>query len=132
MGNYYTTLYRDACDVAERTAADLEDLEKQTVKFVSAFVETDLPQVIKEAALFNLNNLRSQTVFRTADGYPFGWEGTGSIGGTKVGAAKSAGWGFGTCTHVWNYESTIPFFFGDLAVKFREWSLTMLRMKTVA
>ncbi|MEJ0055695.1 MAG: GH116 family glycosyl-hydrolase [Bacteroidota bacterium] len=120
VGNYYTTQYRNAWDVAEKTAAGLKDLEKETVSFVKAFVQSDVPEVIKEAALFNLNNLRSQTMFRTADGYPFGWEGTGSIKGTTIGAEKSSGWGFGTCFHVWNYESTIPFLFGNLSTKFRE------------
>lgn len=120
VGNYYTTLYKDAWDVAEQTANDLESLESKTVDFVSTLVKSDIPEILKEAGLFNLNNLRSQTVFRTMDGLPFGFEGTGSIKGTKLGAARSSGWGFGTCTHVWNYESTIPFLFGDLSTKFRE------------
>jgi uncharacterized protein (DUF608 family) len=120
VGNYYTTLYKDAWDVAEKSGAELKNLESETVQFVKAFVESDVPAVIKEAALFNLANLRCQTVFRTADGFPFGWEGTGSIKGTTIGSEKSPGWGFGTCTHVWNYESTVPFLFGNLATKFRE------------
>ncbi len=120
VGNYYTTQYEDAWDVAEKTATDFEALETETVKFVSNLVDSDIPDVLKEAGLFNLNNLRSQTVFRTADGLPFGFEGTGSIKGTKIGAEKASGWGFGTCTHVWNYESTIPFLFGNLSTKFRE------------
>lgn len=120
VGNYYTTLYDDAWDVAEQTAANLELLENKTVDFVSSLVNSDIPEVLQEAGLFNINNLRSQTVFRTADGLPFGFEGTGSIKGTKIGAEKSSGWGYGTCSHVWNYESTIPFLFGDLSTKFRE------------
>ncbi len=120
VGNYYTTLYDDAWAVAEQMGAQLEELEAETVQFVRALVESDAPDVLKEAGLFNLNNLRSQTVFRTADGLPFGFEGTGSIQGTTIGASKSSGWGFGTCFHVWNYESTTPFLFGDLALKFRE------------
>jgi uncharacterized protein (DUF608 family) len=120
VGNYYTTLYSDAWDVAEKTAKELPNLEKETVDFVKTLVDSDIPNVLKEAGLFNLNNLRSQTVFRTADGLPFGFEGTGSIKGTKIGADKSSGWGFGTCSHVWNYESTVPFVFGDLSTKFRE------------
>ncbi len=120
VGNYYTTKYADAWDVVSKVNKKLPVLEKKTVDFVSAFCESDIPEVIKEAALFNSTNLRCQTVFQTADGYPFGFEGTGSVQGTKLGAAKSSGWGFGTCFHVWNYESTIPFLFGDLSMKFRE------------
>ncbi len=120
VGNYYTTQYEDAWDVAVKTAAELADLEAETVQFVQTLVDSDVPDVLKEAGLFNLNHLRSQTVFRTADGLPFGFEGTGSIHGTKIGASKSSGWGFGSCFHVWNYESTVPFLFGELALKFRE------------
>ena len=120
VGNHYATLYEDAWAVAEQTEARQEELEAETVQFVRTLVESDAPDVLKEAGLFNLNNLRSQTVFRTADGLPYGFEGTGSIQGTKIGASTSSGWGFGTCFHVWNYESTTPFLFGDLSLKFRE------------
>jgi non-lysosomal glucosylceramidase len=120
VGNYYTTQYHDAWDVAEKTSRDLNKLESETVKFISAFVNSDIPDVIKEAALFNVNNLRSQTMFRTADGNPFGWEGTGSIKGTRIGDSKASGWGFGSEISVWAYESTVPFLFGNLALKFRQ------------
>lgn len=120
VGNYYTTKYKNAWDVVTKTAANLSSLENETVSFVEAFTKTDLPAVLKEAGLFNLANLRCQTVFRTKDGRPFAWEGTGSIKGTKIGMEKSSGWGFGTCTHVWNYETAVPFLFGDLSTKFRE------------
>lgn len=120
VGNYYTTKYKDSWEVAEYVRDNFQDLENKTLKFLDLFCKSDMPDVIKEAALFNSANLRSQTVFRTKNGYPFGWEGTGSIAGTKIGGGRSAGWGFGTCFHVWNYESTVPFLFGDLAMKFRE------------
>ena len=120
VGNYYTTKHQDAWEVAEYTSEELPQLEYKTLKFLNTFCESNIPEVIKEAALFNTANLRCQTVFRTKDGYPFGFEGTGSISGTKLGGDRSSGWGFGTCFHVWNYESAVPFLFGDLAMKFRE------------
>lgn len=120
VGNYYTTQYKDSWEVATQTADSLQELEKETVDFVKSLTQSDIPEVLLEAGLFNLNNLRSQTVFRTQDGLPFGFEGTGSIDGTSIGAERASGWGFGTCFHVWNYESTIPFLFGDLSMKFRE------------
>ena len=119
VGNYYTTKQPDAWKVAEYVSGNLNNLENKTLRFVKLFCESDVPDVLKEAALFNTTNFRCQTVFRTEDGYPFGFEGTGSISGTKIGMDRSAGWGFGTCTHVWNYESAVPFLFGDLAMKFR-------------
>ena len=120
VGNYYTTKQSDAWKEAETVSGNLQNLENKTLRFLKIFCENDIPDLIKEAALFNVTNFRCQTAFRTKDGYPFGFEGTGSISGTKIGKDRSAGWGFGTCTHVWNYESTVPFLFGNLAMKFRE------------
>jgi uncharacterized protein (DUF608 family) len=110
VGNYYTTRYTDAWDVAEKTAEQLPALEAETVAFVTAFCESSLPDVVKEAALYNVSTLRSQTAFRTPDGRLFGWEGCGD----KDGCCH------GTCTHVWNYEVTTPYLFGDLARTMRE------------
>ncbi|OGV83705.1 MAG: hypothetical protein A3K19_13810 [Lentisphaerae bacterium RIFOXYB12_FULL_65_16] len=109
IGNYYTTQYRDAWDAAEKTARNLVRLEADTVRFVQAFCESNLPAVVKEAALFNVSTLRTQTCFRTPDGLIFGWEGCGD----------QAGCCHGTCTHVWNYEQATAFLFGDLAKAMR-------------
>ena len=110
VGNYYATRYRDAWDVAERTAAALPALEADTLRFVGSFCASDLPAVVKEAALFNLSTLRSQTCFRTEDGRFYGWEGI----------ADNVGSCHGSCTHVWNYEQATAFLFGDLARAMRE------------
>jgi non-lysosomal glucosylceramidase len=110
VGNYYTTQYEDAWQVAKQEAPRLPELESKTVEFVNSFVKCDIPEVIKEAALFNLANLRTQTAFRIKNGQLLGWEGTTRNGGT----------GYGSCTHVWNYEQTTAFLFGDLAKTMRE------------
>ena len=78
--------------------------------FVRALSKSDLPEEVKEAALFNLSTLRTQTCFRTADGRFYGFEGS----------ADRAGCCHGSCTHVWNYEQATPFLFGDLARSMRE------------
>lgn len=109
-GNYYTTQYLDAWDVAMRTAPVLHALEKETISFVNAFCSSDLPPVVKEAALYNLSTLRTQTTFRAADGRMYGWEGCGD----KSGCCH------GTCTHVWNYEQATAFLFGQLSQSMRE------------
>ena len=103
-------ILRDAWDVAEKTLPDLESLEEQTLEFVNAFIGTDLPEVVKEAALFNLSTLRTQTCFRTEDGYYYTWEGCND----------ETGCCFGSCTHVWNYEHATGYLFGELAQKKRE------------
>ena len=110
IGNYYTTQYEDAWDVAVRTTVELDDLEDRTIKFVRAFVESDLPEVVKEAALFNLSTLRTQTCFRTPDGRFYGWEG----------CFDDMGCCPGSCTHVWNYEQSLAFLFGDLSRTMRD------------
>ena len=110
IGNYYTTQYRDAWDVLGKSVPQLGRLEKKSVQFVDAFCGSDLPEVVKEAALFNLSTLRSQTCFRTPDGRFYGWEGCHDQGGCC----------HGSCTHVWNYEQATAFLFGDLARSMRE------------
>ena len=110
IGNYYTTRFTDAWDVVENVVPELEKLEAGTLRFVDAFCGSDLPVVVKEASLFNLSTLRSQTCFRTPDGRFYGWEG----------CHDAAGCCLGSCTHVWNYEQSTAFLFGDLAQTMRE------------
>ena len=110
IGNYYTDQYADAWAAAVYTHQNLDWLESKTRAFVDAVCGSDLPAVVQEAALFNLSTLRSQTVFRTPDGFMFGWEG----------CDDDAGCCFGSCTHVWNYEQATAFLFGGLAMGMRE------------
>ncbi len=110
IGNYYTTRFDDAWAAAQTVADQLTELEDDTVAFVRAFCEADLPRVAKEAALFNLSTLRSQTCFRTPDSRFFGFEGCSDHTGCCP----------GSCTHVWNYEQATPFLFGELARTMRD------------
>ncbi|WP_430814955.1 GH116 family glycosyl-hydrolase [Carboxylicivirga sp. RSCT41] len=110
LTNYYSTQYDNAWDVIEKVVERLPELTDQTLTFVNALQASTYPEVLKEAALFNLSTLRSQTVFRTADGYLFGWEGIMDRFGSC----------FGSCSHVWNYEQSTAFLFNDLARGMRE------------
>jgi uncharacterized protein (DUF608 family) len=110
IGNFYTTQYRDAWGVLEKTVPHLRRLHGKTLEFVDAFCRSNLPAVVKESALFNLSTLRSQTCFRAEDGRFFAWEGCGDKDGCC----------FGTCTHVWNYEQAVAFLFGSMARAMRE------------
>ncbi len=110
IGNYYTTKWSDAWAAAEDFAARSAGLEARTVEFVRAFATSTLPAEVKQAALFNLSTLRTQTCFRTPDGRFFGFEGS----------SNQAGCCFGSCTHVWNYEQATAFLFGQLARSMRE------------
>jgi uncharacterized protein (DUF608 family) len=110
VGNYYTTQFADAWDVARRFAAQSAELEQSTVEFARTFCAATLPHSVKEAALYNLSTLRSQTVFRIPAGNLMAWEGCNS----------NSGCCFGSCTHVWNYENALGFLFGDLSRSMRE------------
>jgi len=114
VGNYYTTKYANAWDVIEKEELHLQDYENQTLKFVNAFLSATIPDVVKEAALFNLSTLRSQTVFRIPSGHMLGWEGVMDEFGSC----------YGSCTHVWNYETATSFLFGDLAKTMRDVEFT--------
>lgn len=109
-GNYYCTEYSDAWAAAEKIVPQMAVLEEETLRFVNALNSSSYPEVVKEAALYNLSVLRSQTVFRLPDGHLMGWEGTGDHRGSC----------WGSCTHVWNYEVATPFLFGDLARTMRD------------
>jgi non-lysosomal glucosylceramidase len=105
LENYYSSKYEGAWDVASQTVPELDRLEKKTVEFVEAFCGSDLPEVVKEAALFNISTLRTQTCFRLTDGAMYAWEGCNDKSGCC----------YGSCTHVWNYEAATGFLFGELA-----------------
>lgn len=108
--NYYCTQYKDAWDVAQKTLPAVPELEKKSQTFVKALCDSDYPESVKEAALFNLSVLRSQTVFRLPSGHMMGWEGIMDVNGSC----------YGSCTHVWNYEQATPFLFGSLARTMRD------------
>jgi len=110
VGNYYSQFYADAWDAAEKIIPRMSELEAGTLSFVQSFLRTTYPDVVKEAALFNLSTLRSQTVFRLPSGHMMGWEGVWNRSGSC----------HGSCTHVWNYEVATPFLFGDLARTMRD------------
>ena len=110
VGNYYCTKYNDAWAAASEIIPRIPVLEHETLRFVNSFLESSYPDVVKEAALFNLATLRSQTVFRLPSGHLMGWEGVMD----RYGSCK------GSCTHVWNYETATAFLFGELAKTMRD------------
>ncbi len=110
MGNYYASQYSDSWDVITKTLPRLDELETKTKTFVNALLDSDIPTEIKESALFNLAHLRTQLAFRVNSGHLLGWEGI----------FDDRGCCFGSCTHVWNYEQTTAFLFGELAKTMRD------------
>lgn len=109
LGNHYAVRFADAWSAAHHLAANLPELERRTRAFVDAIRSTSLPGCIKDAAMSNLSTLATQVVFRTADGEFHGFEG----------ANDKSGCCYGSCTHVWNYESATSFLFPTLARSLR-------------
>ena len=114
IGNYYCTRFSDAWAAAQHVAETLPSTEPLTRTFVQALVESSLPDAIKEGASANLSTLVTNTSFRIADGSFQGFEGCGDTNGM----------GFGTCTHVWNYEVATQLLFPSLARSMRDTSFT--------
>ena len=111
VGNHYCQTWPTALSAAEDFFAHLPELEEKTIAFVRSVTDAKgVPDVVKEAALFNLSTLRSATCHRTADGHFFGWEGTGDSQGSC----------YGNCTHVWGYEHALADIWPDLAKDMRE------------
>ena len=110
IGNHYCTRFADAWAVAQYASSNLPELEKNTRAFISALTQSTLPAEVKDAASANLTTLVSNTSFRIADGSFHAFEGCGDHGGL----------GFGTCSHVWNYEMVTQFLFPSLARSMRE------------
>ena len=109
IGNWYATRFADAWEAAEYAAEHLEPLEKKTRRFAAALRESTIPGAVKDAASANLSTLVTQVCFRTSDGEFHGFEG----------ANDHSGCCHGSCTHVWNYETTTPHLFPSLARSLR-------------
>lgn len=105
VGNWYATRWASAPEAATDFWKHGPEEEEKTVVFVNGILSAKAPAVVREAALFNLSTLRSETCFRTEDGNFYGWEG----------CADSYGSCFGNCTHVWGYEHCLVDLWPDLA-----------------
>ena len=105
VGNWYATRFASAEAAANHLLSNLPDLEAKTLAFVEKVLSVRAPDVVREAALFNLSTLRTETCFRTADGHFFGFEG----------CLDNTGSCYGTCTHVWGYEHCLVDLWPELA-----------------
>ena len=85
VGNHYAIRHADPWRTALEVVAELPSLEQRTIRAIAAIVDSSAPPSIREAALFNISTLRSQTVFQTADGQFYGWEGVSDRGGAPPG-----------------------------------------------
>ncbi|TWD80288.1 uncharacterized protein (DUF608 family) [Kribbella amoyensis] len=119
LGNAYTQAQPDAVAAAEALTAQWNDLAAAGQDWADAFTKSTLPGEAGARLAALVADVRSPTVFRTADGTVFGFEG--------VLGASTAMWGgrYGgscplNCTHVWNYEQTLSRLFPALERNMRD------------
>ena len=102
--NYYAGQFQDALDVAVQLHAREKELCAATRRFHQALFSSSLPPHVLDAVSSQMSVLKSPTVLRLSDGTFYGFEG----------CAPGAGCCEGSCTHVWNYQQTLPFLFPSL------------------
>ncbi|MDE0673082.1 MAG: GH116 family glycosyl-hydrolase [Caldilineaceae bacterium] len=102
--NWYATRWADSRDSASFALREWDRLHDGTGLFHNTLFASDLPLVALEAVSANLSTLKTPVVKRLEDGTLYGWEG----------AHVDAGCCEGSCTHVWNYQQTVPFLFPRL------------------
>jgi len=110
--NYYATQWDSAIDVARYVLKNFDRLQGDTRTFQQTLFSSTLPGVVLEAISSQLSILKSPVLVRYPDGTLYGWEGTSILG--QAGKKLNRRYGFGTCSHVYNYQQTIPYLFGDL------------------
>lgn len=108
--NWYATAWRDAADSGDYAAKEYERLREETFRFRDTLFASTLPEAVLDGVSANISILKSPTCLRLEDGTFYGWEGCGRSWGSCE----------GSCTHVWNYQQTLPFLFPALERSMRE------------
>ena len=110
---YYSTLWKDARDVAAYVEQNYAVLRTRTIQFKNAIFNSTFPPYVLDAVSSNLAILKSPTVLREASGNVWGWEG----------CFPDAGCCHGSCTHVWNYAQALPHLYPQLERTLRDLEL---------
>ncbi|MCX7795885.1 MAG: GH116 family glycosyl hydrolase [bacterium] len=110
LKTYYSTKFDDSWDVIKYTVENIERLEKETRNFHDLLFSSSLPNYVLDAISSQISTIRTNTCFRTEDGYFFGFEG----------CSDNEGCCPMNCTHVWNYEQTLAYLFPQLEKSMRK------------
>jgi uncharacterized protein (DUF608 family) len=108
--NWYARHFGDAWDVGRYVVANLDRLRRETRCFHNALFDSTLPAHVLEAVSSQISTLHTNTLFRSADGHVFGFEGCGETSGCCP----------MNCTHVWNYAQAMAWLFPSLERTMRE------------
>jgi uncharacterized protein (DUF608 family) len=110
---FYSTVWKDAREVAAYVEQNFTSLRTRTVHFKNALFGSTFPPYVLDAVSANLAILKSPTILRQANGNVWGWEG----------CFPDAGCCHGSCTHVWNYAQAMPHLFPALERTLRDLEL---------
>ncbi|MBS1804483.1 MAG: hypothetical protein JST28_14045 [Acidobacteria bacterium] len=110
---FYSTLWKDAREVAAYVEQNFATLRTRTIQFKNALFNSTFPSYVVDAVSSNLAILKSPTILREANGNVWGWEG----------CFPDAGCCHGSCTHVWNYAQALPHLFPALERTLRDLEL---------
>jgi non-lysosomal glucosylceramidase len=102
--NYYANQFSDAADAAAKLHNNEKRLYETTKRFHDALFSTTVPPYVLDAVSSQMAILKTPTCARLEDGTLYGFEGSAPISGCCE----------GSCTHVWNYQQTLPFLFPSL------------------
>lgn len=113
VGNHYSTVFTDAAEVIRHFAAEDESLRKRSRRWHDSLFDSTIPEVAVDVLAAQPSLIRSPTVFRSADGNVFGYEGV--LGESTLNWNANVGGSCPmNCTHVWNYEQALSSLFPTL------------------
>lgn len=112
--NYYASQWADSRAVLAEAFVRWDELRAPTFAFRDTLFGTTLPVDIVDAVQGTMSILRTATVMRLENGEVWAWEGQF----TNEGSCE------GSCTHVWNYQQTLPYLFPGLERTLRETDYT--------
>jgi uncharacterized protein (DUF608 family) len=124
VGNHYAGRFGGAVDVLDAYLADRDRLDAASRAWAGAVADSDLPEPLRELVSAQGALVRSPTLFRTADGRAYGFEGalgasTRNWNGDVGGSCPL------NCNHVFNYEQALARLFPDLGRNMRETELSV-------
>jgi len=108
--NYYASQWTDSSAVLAEAFARWDELRAPTFAFRDTLFGTTLPLDIVDAVQGTMSILRTATVIRLENGEFWAWEGQFTGDGSCE----------GSCTHVWNYQQTLPYLFPALERSLRD------------
>lgn len=124
VGNHYATRFGGALDVLDAYLADRDRLDATSRAWADAVAGSDLPEPLREVVSAQGALVRSPSLFRTADGHAFGFE--GALGASTRNWNGDAGGSCPlNCNHVFNYEQAFSRLFPALGRDMRDTELSV-------